>query len=383
MKILMLLRSPLDNDSRVKKEIQSLTKFAHEISIISVNTKSANIKNHYVHKWDAKRRVLPGISLILSFFSFFIFSFNRYKDHRIIHSHDLNTLTTAVLIKFLHFKKNIDIIYDTHEFAINCVPDESLIKRAHKYIIELLFIRFCKEVICVGGLIGQRYSQLYNIKPPSIILNCPPLNDSFNACDNKLLKKNFFREKFKIKPSQKIFLYQGLLNKGRCIEMWLDVFKNFNENDPVIIFMGYGKLEGVIKKHQAKGSNIFYQNTVPPEVILDYSSSADIGVCCLEGDSTESKRLALPNKLFEYMMARIPVIVSNGPEMVSVIKGHKAGFILAKNTTADAIKLIKEIQNIDLTLFNKNLSKASLLFNWENQSKVLKELYNNIDKQVE
>ena len=165
--------------------------------------------------------------------------------------------------------------------------------------------------------------------------------------------------------------------------MWLDVFKNFNENDPVIIFMGYGKLEGVIKKHQAKGSNIFYQNTVPPEVILDYSSSADIGVCCLEGDSTESKRLALPNKLFEYMMARLPVIVSNGPEMVSVIKGHKAGFILAKNTTADAIKLIKEIQNIDLTVFNKNLSKASLLFNWENQSIVLKELYNNIDKQVE
>lgn len=374
----MLLRGPLDNDSRVKKEIQSLTQSGHEVFIVSVNSKNVNNIYNYVHKWDAKRRVFPGISAILSFFSFLLFSLNKYKDHRVIHCHDLNTLPTAVLIKFLNFKKKIDIVYDSHELAINDVPNEKKIRKAYKFIIELFFIRFCKKVICVGNLIGQKYSQLYKIELPSIILNCPPLETSYNESNSKYSKKDFFREKFKIKPTQKIFLYQGLLNKGRCIEMWLDVFKHFNHNDPVIVFMGYGDLKNTIKACQAKGENIFYHDAVSPEVILDYSSSADIGISCFEGNLSESLRLSLPNKLFEYMMAGLPVIVSSGPEMVKIVQKYQVGFVLHSNNTKEANGLIEEIKNNDLTFFPKNLYKASLVFNWENQSKVLNNIYNGI-----
>ena len=213
---------------------------------------------------------------------------------------------------------------------------------------------------------------------PSIILNCPPLETSYNESNSKYSKKDFFREKFKIKPTQKIFLYQGLLNKGRCIEMWLDVFKHFNHNDPVIVFMGYGDLKNTIKACQAKGENIFYHDAVSPEVILDYSSSADIGISCFEGNLSESLRLSLPNKLFEYMMAGLPVIVSSGPEMVKIVQKYQVGFVLHSNNTKEANGLIEEIKNNDLTFFPKNLYKASLVFNWENQSKVLNNIYNGI-----
>lgn len=376
MKILMLLRSSLDNDSRVKKEIHSLKECGYQVTIISVNSSNdSNSKNSHIHRWEAKRRIFPGISAILAFYSFFAFSMKKYKNHSVIHCHDLNTLPVAVLIKTFNYKKKIAIIYDTHELAIDDVPSESRIKKFFKYLIERFFIRFCSKVVCVGDLIGQKYVELYKIKPPSIILNCPPLETSFNNYANK---KNYFREKYKINASQKIFIYQGLLNEGRCIRMWLDVFKNFNHDDPVIVFMGYGKLKKDIERHQAQSKNIFYHSTVPQDLILDYSSSADIGISCFEGNLSESLRLSLPNKFFEYMMAGLPVVVSNGPEMVKIIEDYEVGYVLSSNNVTDATNLVKNISNKNLKFHAKNLVDASLIFNWENQSKVLLNLYNEL-----
>jgi len=51
----------------------------------------------------------------------------------------------------------------------------------------------------------------------------------------------------KMKP---IFLYQGGLNNGRGIEILLETFKNIENKNLVIVFMGYGTLEDEIKKIQ-------------------------------------------------------------------------------------------------------------------------------------
>ena len=78
------------------------------------------------------------------------------------------------------------------------------------------------------------------------------------------------------------------------------------------------------------------------------------------------------------MMAGLPVIVSSGPEMVKILQKYQVGFDLHSNNTKEANGLIEEIKNNDLTFFPKNLYKASLVFNWENQSKVLNNIYNGI-----
>ncbi|CCW30387.1 hypothetical protein XNC3_1960057 [Xenorhabdus nematophila F1] len=63
-----------------------------------------------------------------------------------------------------------------------------------------------------------------------------------------------------IRSDQKIFLYQGGLIKGRGIEILLETFENLKDDKNVLVCMGYGPLESLIKIKTSKSSNIFFHH---------------------------------------------------------------------------------------------------------------------------
>ena len=91
--------------------------------------------------------------------------------------------------------------------------------------------------------------------------------------------------------------------------------------------------------------NIYFHKAVSPDVLLDYTSSADFGISTIE-DSCLSYRYCLPNKMFEYLMAGIPVIVSNLYEMKRLVESNMVGTV-AKENTSDVLKeAIKEAEDM-------------------------------------
>ena len=364
MKILMLLRGPLDNDSRVKKEIQSLTKFGHEVSIVSVNTINANQKHNYVHKWDAKRRVLPGISAILSFFSFLAFSLNKYKDHRVIHSHDLNTLPIGCIIKLLSFGK-AKLIYDTHEFASNDTPYESILRQKIKSLIESIFIKFADEIITVNNAIANLYKNSYKLKKnPFVIHNCP----------EKIFipTSNILKEKLGIPSDRYLIIYQGILSRGRNIQQLISFMNNTEIENIAIVFMGYGELEEEVKN--AVNKRIFYHPAVPPQELLNYTISADCGITLIE-DSCISYRYCTTNKMFEYAMAGLPVITSDLPEQARLVKKYKIGEVSLSNRSVDLTAAILSTMKIQAHELKENIAHFTDKYNWQNQSLELTKVY--------
>lgn len=373
MKVLMLLRGPIDSDSRVKKEISGLIDIGFDITLLSVNGMTlAGVKNH-VLGWDSRRRVFPGVSWVLAFFKFLIFTVHNYRGQLVIHAHDLNTLPIAVFLKLLYFRQHIRIVYDTHEFATNDVPHESKLSQALKRYSERAFIRYCYQVITVSNSIAESYSRMYKIKKPVVIYNCPYLSTP-NKADH-------FRKKFGIKTNEKIFLYQGALSEGRGIETLLDVFLALQNRNLVIVFMGYGTLDSLVKDYQNKSSNIFYNEAVPQSVLLEYTASADIGVALIE-NSCESYRLCLPNKLFEYLMAGLPVIVSNLPEMKKLVRSHEVGLVCQFNDFDSAYSVINKASSMNLSIFEKNLQSVNLEYNWEKEILKLQQIYQGLLENV-
>jgi len=290
------------------------------------------------------------------------------KTFDILHCNDINMLPIAVIIKKF-YKKDIKIVYDAHEYETETYALSGIQKKVTK-LAEKFLIKYADRVITVSDSIAEEYVRLYGIEKPALVLNAPPYKE-------EMKKSEIFRERFNIKEEQTIFLYQGGLGFNRGIEVLLEVFKGLDTSKSVIVFMGYGALEELIKEHMKTYTNIFFHEAVSPEVLLNYTTSADFGISTIE-DSCLSYRYCLPNKLFEYMMAEIPLIVSNLPEMKKVIEKNSIG-VVAKENTVDGLKeAIEEAIKLNKKLLNLNIKKAKKIYNWEEQERILLKLYKDI-----
>ncbi len=214
--------------------------------------------------------------------------------------------------------------------------------------------------------IADEYVRIYGVKKPNLVMNCPPYIDKVNS-------KDIFRKNFNIDKKQNIFLYQGGLFNHRGIETILESFQQ--TQDKIVVFMGNGPLEGIIKQAADKHDNIFYHKAVSPDVLLDYTASADIGIFTCP-NSCLSHYYCLSNKLFEYTMAELPVIVSDLHEMKRIIDKYQSGLVIKNNTKA-LTEVINNITATDIKNYKKNIKAMKKIYCWEQQEKSLLSLYNH------
>ncbi|WP_373073584.1 glycosyltransferase [Sulfurimonas sp.] len=369
-KVVLIVLNDFTNDSRVLKEALSLSK-NYNVKVVALHNDGLKLKeqigNVEVERVSLKTRFWPKqkIFQLFKYFEFIYKVVKGFKSYDILHCNDLNTLPIGVLVKVL-FNKEVKIVYDAHEWEINQKPNQSKISVKLNYIVEKLLIRYADEVLTVSKRIAQEYTYTYNIDEPKLVLNCP----GYKTVE----KKNIFRKKFNISSEKKVFLYQGGLSYGRGIELIIEAFVNITESDNVIVFMGYGPLENYINKYVNKYNNIFLHHAVEPQELLEYTSSADFGISFIEG-SCLSYEYCLPNKMFEYLMAEIPVIVSNLPEMKEFIKKYKVGTVADANDVGSLVKSINEILLYDDFELKKNILNVKKQYNWEKQEEVLLSTY--------
>lgn len=373
-KVLSIVLNNFKNDSRVLKENISLQKAGYKVQVVALHEEPLkefdNIQNVPVHRIKLKSRGWSKHKLvqILKYFEFAYKVIKQYKKSDIIHCNDLNTLPIGVIIKKF-FNENAKIVYDAHEYEINDTPNESKYLIRVKYFLEKFLIKYADKVITVSDSIANEYSKMYNIEKPALVLNTPPYK--------KIEKKNIFRETFGIKENQTIFLYQGGLSKGRGIEILVEAFKSINNENAVIVFMGYGPLEGLIKETSKEFKNIYFHQAVQHDVLLDYTSSADFGILFYE-NTCLNHYYCLPNKIFEYLMAEIPVIVSNLYEMKRFVESNKVGIVVKENTPEGLKEAIKDAMKLDREELKFNIQKVKSIYNWENQEKVLLKVYKEL-----
>lgn len=374
-KIVSLVLNNFKNDSRVLKESMSLQKAGYKVRVVALHEEPSDeyeiVQNITVHRIKLRTRSWSKHKLIqlIKYFEFAYKIVSRYKNNDIFHCNDLNSLPIGVIIKKF-FNKNAKIVYDAHEFEINDTPNESKYKIKIKYYLEKFLIKYADKVITVSDSIANEYAKMYGIEKPTLVLNTPPYKE--------IKKKNIFREALDIKENQTIFLYQGGLSRGRGIEILLEAFKTIESKNLAIVFMGYGPLENLIKEMSKEYENIYFHKAVTPEVLLDYTCSADFGILFYE-NSCLNHYYCSPNKIFEYLMAEIPVIVSNLYEMKRLVESNEVGVVAQENTPQGLKKSILEAVKLDKEKLKTNIQKLKTAYNWEEQEKVLLRVYEELN----
>ena len=137
--------------------------------------------------------------------------------------------------------------------------------------------------------------------------------------------------------------------------------------------MGYGPLVNEIIEYSNNHNNIYFKSAVPPEELISYTQSADFGISLIENTSL-SYYYCLPNKIFEYAQAGIPLIVSENIEMKNIVLNNNI-LISIDNNVSSIINEIEKISIEDKKKYSKNLFKFKNEYNWESQEQKIHKIY--------
>jgi glycosyltransferase involved in cell wall biosynthesis len=380
-RILILLTNPFTNDSRVLKEGRSLVNAGYDVTIACYNygslpkeemVEGIKVRRIYYYKRGNQHKSFLSICVgILFFLRYSVTVFIRYGRADIIHCNDLLTLPAGVLLKYFRFGKK-KIVYDAHEYETEVNGIQGLRKRIYQ-VMERSLIGCTDAVLNVSESIANEYVRLYDIQKPSLVLNCPPYAET--------LSKDIFRKTFGIDKNKMIFLYQGGFTPSRGIEMILDAFKQCDDLDKVIVFMGSGPLKPQIEKAAKEYAHIYCHDAVPPNILLDYTASADIGILYFE-NTCLNHYYCSPNKLFEYTMAGLPIITSNLVEIKRLLTKYQNGVVVENNDTKSLIEIVRSITREDVQNMKTNIPSMKAQYNWEEQEKVLLGVYEKVRKQL-
>ncbi len=288
----------------------------------------------------------------------------QYKNRKVsvIHCHGLGTLPASLVLKWRYGCK---LVYDAHELETES-SGLSGMRKALSKIVERICIKHVDSVLVVSDSIAAWYEKKYPMQEPFVVRNVPYALKSID-------KNGALRDEFGLSSLDLIFLYQGGFEAGRGIETMLDVFTDGNDNRH-LVFMGYGSLSGKIKSYAEKYPNIHYRDAVSSDDLLKYTASADVGMSLIE-NSCLSYFYSLPNKLFEYMMAGLPIIGSDFPEIKKVIKRNDCGWVV--DAEPHYLKsMIRDIKRADIQDKAEGAKKARHDYTWEKEQTVLLAAYN-------
>ena len=371
MKIANLVFNNFINDSRVIKESTSLANGGYDVEVIAHGDKGLNEfeieKNFTIRRFSYLNREESKsiVSKLGAYLTYLRLSAKHCKRFDIIHCNDLDTLPIAFIIKKF-YNKNINVVYDAHEYETERHHQSKFDKKILK-VIERFLLKYVDKMITVSEPIADEYAKLYTIERPTVIYNTPKRIS--------IEKKDIFREKFNISKEHIIFLYQGGLQPRRGI---LEFFNLIQRKEGVsYVIMGFGHLKDEIVELAKTEQNLYFHEAVSPDVLLDYTSSADIGVC-IEENLCKSWNLGLPNKMFEYYMVGIPIVVSGLQELKRFIVDNKTGFVI--EDIFDQEEFDKLFQTIikEYKEQSENIENVKNIYNWQNQEKKLLKLYKKL-----
>ena len=360
-RILISVTNDLTTDQRVEKTCEVLSEIGYDVLLVGRKLKkSLPIQRNY--KTIRFRLLFNKGFLFYAEFNIRLFIFLLFTKKDLLFSNDLDTLLPNYIIGKLQNKK---LVFDSHELfsEIPELVNKQQVKNVWLYL-EKTIIPKLKNVITVSDSIKNHYHNLYGISP-IVVRNIPKIK--------KISQKNFEIDA----KGKKVILYQGSVNIGRGIELMIDTMALLDEY--LFIVIGDGD---ILEQLKEKVSNLSLHNKVKflgkktPEELKELTPNATIGMS-LEEDLGLNYRYALPNKIFDYLHANVPVIVADLPEMRSLIKKHPIGEILTERTPKTLAKIIIYMTNIS---YEKELKTAKKELNWSKEKEKLISIFSKLDK---
>lgn len=291
----------------------------------------------------------------------------------LIHAHDLNTLIPAMQAAR---RAGVPLIYDAHEFNMDRIDQQNWLRPVFRRI-ETRALAQAAGVIVPSPGIARALARFYRVPRPAVLENWPLLEDGLRPAMPGL------REMLGIAPARPIALYQGGLQPHRGLELLVSAAAEVPEMD--LVLMGDGRLRETLARQIADpglGGRVHLIPPAPLAGLLALSMSADFGVHPLEAGCLNHAQ-ASPNKLFEYLHAGLPVVVTDLPGMraaLTMAPGGDPGLRFAPGDGAGLAAALRRLATepaLRATLAARARA-ARQAYCWQAQEGVLRDLYTRL-----
>ena len=360
-------------DQRVLKMAQTVEELGADIIIIGRKMGSSEGEDHVPFRTIKFRMIFTRGFLFYKFFNIRLFFLLLFIKADIIVSNDLDTLPACWLASKIRAKT---LVYDSHEYFTG-VPEllERKFVRSVWEKIEKLIVPCLENVITVSDPIADIFYEKYQIKPV-VIRNCS--RSSAAVIPVSRMELGIDEERLLL------VLQGGGINIHKGAEELVEAMKSLP--DVHLLIIGSGDVIPYLKRMASENDlecRINFLPRMPWSEMMRFTKAADAGLS-LERDTNINYRFSLPNKMFDYISAGIPVIAGELPEIAKVIAGNSCGILIPSITPAEIARAVTLLDgNRDLLMVLKqNSGDAFKELNWEKESEKVKELYINLLAEV-
>jgi len=281
-------------------------------------------------------------------------------------SNDLDTLLPNYLI---HKLKRIPIVYDSHEYftATPELVDRPKIQRIWKWIEKTIVPRL-KNCITVNASIANLFENEYHV-PFRIVRNIP---------QRRIETEIPSRESLGLPADKKIVLMQGSgINVQRGAEEAVEAMQYLD--NVLLLIVGGGDVLPVLKTMVNELSLQQKVKFVPrqsPAILSGYTANADIGLT-IDKDTNINYRFSLPNKLFDYIYAGVPVLATPLVELKNIIEQYRIGSFIDNHEPQHIAATIDSMLKNETLLaqYRTNTRKAAAELNWDKEKNTLVEIF--------
>jgi glycosyltransferase involved in cell wall biosynthesis len=315
----MVVFTDIRYDYRVYREATSLARAGHKVTVVS-----SAFAPSPLDKWaGVEIQLLPvdrTRSLRLSYPAFWRAAYPAAVAVRAdaYHAHDLDALLPAARAARRH---GVPLVYDSHELFIEqpAVVGRPWV-RTFWALLEHRLIRRARRVVTVCDSIARYLERRYRLERVEVVRNTPEYR--LPVASQRL------RTALEVPPDQALVLYQGGFLTDSGLAEQIESSAGFGA--AVLVLLGSGPSEPHLRRlvrSRGLDQRVRFLPRVPFDQLHAYTCSADLGLCLFKGRGLSSY-YSLPNKLFEYLMAGLPVVGSDSPEIARVVLEGSCGLVV-------------------------------------------------------
>lgn len=365
-RVIVSVINDLVTDQRVNKSCLTLQKAGFEVLLVGRRQRKSPPMDERPYKTRRMKLLFEKGPLFYAEFNFRLFLFLLFHRCNCLLSNDLDTLWPNFWISKL---KGVKLIYDSHEYFTE-VPElvsRPKVQRVWKRI-EGRFLPKMSEMITVCQSIADLFYEKYGLKV-HVIRNIPM---------RAMLPAPASREEVGLDLNKHVLVLQGSgINIQRGSEELVDAMEYLDDCQLVII--GGGDVLPILKEKVEANhweDRVKFFPRMPYQKMMAITQLADLGFT-LDKDTNLNYRFSLPNKLFDYIQADVPVVASHLTEIERIITHYNIGTFIENHEPKTIAETIKNALNDEKTLaeWKNNLIFAAQELCWENEEKALLKIY--------
>lgn len=369
-RVILSVISDLVTDQRVHRTALALHRKGLKVTLVGRKLKQSPILEKRDYSTKRFKLWWEKGPLFYAAFNIRLFFYLLRNKADVLVANDLDTLPANYFAS--RIQKN-ELFYDSHEYFTE-VPElvsrpriQAIWKRIERWILPGI-----KHMYTVNNSIAGLYGTEYK-KKIGVVRNVPfRIQRTITSIDRNALG---------LPGDKKIFIFQGSgINVHRGAEEVLQAMQH--TEGLLLLFVGGGDVIDFLKSETLRlklSDKVMFVPRQSMEKLREYTRLADVGLS-LDKDTNLNYKYSLPNKLFDYIQAEIPVLVSDLPELRAIVEKYEIGKIVETHQPEKlAVQMMEMVKDtVRFAQWKENLKLAASELCWENEEVKLLEIFKDV-----